>query len=97
MFVLVTDVLDTFGRCVFSRLRSAAVEEQARMGSSRDGALPDDGTPVRLRALTRSGRVVWSADVAVAGGQVQVDTPRVRDAVTLRVELAGSEVSLPWP
>ena len=42
MFVLVTDVLDTFGRCVFSRLRSAAVEEQARMGSSRDGALPDD-------------------------------------------------------
>ncbi|GGM37801.1 hypothetical protein GCM10008956_12690 [Deinococcus arenae] len=63
----------------------------------QDGALPDDGTPVRLRALTRSGRVVWSADVAVAGGQVQVDTPRVRDAVTLRVELAGSEVSLPWP
>jgi hypothetical protein len=42
MFVLVTDVLDTFGRCVFERLRSAAVEEQARMGSARGGALPED-------------------------------------------------------
>lgn len=63
----------------------------------QDGALPDDGTPVRLRALNRAGRVLWTADVTVAAGQVQVDVPRVPGAVTVQVELAGSELRVPWP
>ncbi len=63
----------------------------------QDGALPDDGTPVRLRALTRAGTVVWSADVTVAAGQVRAKVPRVRGAVTLSAELAGSEVRFAWP
>lgn len=63
----------------------------------QDGALPDDGTPVRLRALTRAGTVVWSADVTVAAGQVRAEVPQVRGAVTLSAELAGSEVRFTWP
>ena len=37
MFVLVTDILDTFGRLVFERLRGAAVEELGRIGGSGSG------------------------------------------------------------
>ena len=49
MFVLVTDILDTFGRLVFERLKGVAEEELARMrgsgggGGGREGAtLPAD-------------------------------------------------------
>lgn len=63
----------------------------------KDGAMPDDGTPVRLRALSRAGTVVWTADVTVAAGQVRAEVPRLPGAVTLRAELAGSEVSFAWP
>ena len=41
MFVLVTDILDTFGRCVFERLKGAAVEELGRMGGQKE-SLPND-------------------------------------------------------
>jgi hypothetical protein len=37
MFVLVSDILDTFGRLVFERLRSAAVEELGRIGGAAGG------------------------------------------------------------
>ena len=43
MFVLVTDILDTFGRLVFERLRGAAVEELGRIGGGKpEGELPED-------------------------------------------------------
>jgi hypothetical protein len=42
VFVLVTDILDTFGRLVFERLRSSAVEELERMGGAKGGQLPVD-------------------------------------------------------
>ncbi|GAA5436045.1 hypothetical protein [Deinococcus aquaticus] len=60
------------------------------------GALPDDGTPVTLQALSRSGTVVWSAVLPVAQGQVRARVPGVRGAVSLRVRFAGQEVSFPW-
>lgn len=72
--------------------------QQVLLGPLRwtDGALPDDGTPVDLRALDRAGRTVWQATVPVAGGQVQADVPRVPGAVTLRAEVAGRAVRFPW-
>lgn len=80
------------------RPRAVFTGRQLTLGPLRwaDGALPDDGTPVRLRAVSRAGHTVWSAVVPVAAGQVQADVPRVPDAVTLRAELAGSEVSFSW-
>jgi hypothetical protein len=42
MFVRVADVLDTFGSCVFERLKGVAEAEQARMGAARGSTLPSD-------------------------------------------------------
>ncbi|GGR58008.1 hypothetical protein GCM10008959_19660 [Deinococcus seoulensis] len=60
------------------------------------GALPDDGTPVTLHALSRSGATLWSAVLPVAQGQVRARVPDVRGAVSLRVRFAGQEVRFPW-
>ena len=38
MFVLVTDILDTFGRLVFERLKGSAEEELGRMGGGQGGS-----------------------------------------------------------
>ncbi|RYG50090.1 hypothetical protein EON66_12210 [archaeon] len=40
MFVMVTDILDTFGKLVFDRLKTLADEEHMRIGGK--GPLPDD-------------------------------------------------------
>jgi hypothetical protein len=49
MFVLVTDILDTFGALVFDRLKSLADTEHMKMGGT--GPLP--GTSGRVRARAR--------------------------------------------
>jgi hypothetical protein len=50
-FVLVTTILDTFGRLVFERLRDSAAEEHQRMGNARP--LQADFTSADVGAETR--------------------------------------------
>ena len=61
------------------------------------GAYPDDGTPVTLQALNRSGRVLWTAQVTTARGVARARVPALTGAVTLRLSVAGAEERLPWP
>ncbi|MBX8465736.1 hypothetical protein [Deinococcus sp. RIT780] len=61
------------------------------------GAYPDDGTPVTLQALNRSGRVLWTAQVTTAQGVARARVPTLTGAVTLRLSVAGAEERLPWP
>lgn len=61
-----------------------------------DGALPDDGTPVDVRALDASGGALWSAQARTVLGRVTLEVPEVPGAHSLRVQVAGSELSLPW-
>ena len=56
-FVLVTTILDTFGRLVFERLRASAAEEHGRMGNARP--LPEDFSAADVGAETRETCRNW--------------------------------------
>ena len=61
-----------------------------------DGALPDDGTPVEIAALDARGGGLWSTRGFTVQGRVDMDTPPLRGARTLRLAVAGAVVTLPW-
>jgi hypothetical protein len=57
MFVLVTEILDTFGKLVFERIKVVAEEESARMGGR--SRLPDDFTSSDVGAEARETCRNW--------------------------------------
>ena len=57
LFVCVTDILDTFGRLVFERLKQSAAEEYAKMGNVKQ--LSDDFTDLDVGTETREMTKNW--------------------------------------
>lgn len=57
LFVCVTDILDTFGRLVFDRLKQSAAEEYSKMGNVKP--LSDDFTDLDVGTETRETAKNW--------------------------------------
>ncbi|GIW27300.1 MAG: hypothetical protein KatS3mg070_0663 [Meiothermus sp.] len=61
------------------------------------GALPDDGTPMRLRVVDPAGRLLLEERILLASGQALWTPPPLTRPFWLEVELAGQRARLEVP